>query len=362
MKKHKSDTPTQRPTIKTLSRLTGFSIATISKALHDSPVVTQQTKEAIRLAAASIGYEPSVRGMSLRTGLTYQIAVLMPVSASTGYEWDGVEYAQILSGISQGLEGSRYRIAVHVVRDANEALEAARRIAGQGLADGLIFSGIMARDERIEFLVERGFPFVTLGRCRSPLEYAHVDVDNDWAAHAATTRLIEGGHRRIALINPEPKLSYALDRVDGFRRALAEAGLPDCDDLIAAGDLTARFGKATAIALRGQSRPATGFVCVNESTALGVLAGLRELGLVVGIDADVIAYDDINASAYFSPPLTTFYQPIEHLGRKLATFLLRRLAGDPPTALRELWRPELVIRQADRLGGVLTDNNQTRDV
>lgn len=351
MKKHKPVATTRRPTIKTLSGVTGFSIATISKALHDSPVVTQETKDLIRKAAAEIGYEASMRGMSLRTGLTYQIAVLMPVPAEIGFEWGGVEYTQILSGISQALEGSPYRIAVHIVRDADDGLAVARRIVAQGIADGVIFSGIRARDERIEFLLESGFAFVTLGRCRSPLEYAHVDVDNDWAAHAATKRLIEGGHRRIALINPEPELSYALDRIDGFRRALASSGLPGCDDLIVAGDLTAFFGKSSAIGLRGIADPPTGFVCVNESTALGVLAGLREVGLTVGIDAAVIAYDDINASAYFAPPLTTFYLPIEHLGRRLGSFLLRRLAGEAPAALAEVFRPELVVRQTDRLGG-----------
>lgn len=341
----------QRPTIKTLSRMTGFSIATISKALHDSAVVTAETKALIRKAAEEIGYQANVRGMSLRTGLTYQIAVLMPISASVASEWEGVDYAQILSGIGQGLEGSPYRISVHIVRDAAESLATARRIVEQGLADGLIFSGILAEDARIDYLIERQFPFATMGRCRSQQVYAHVDIDNDWAAHAATRRLISGGHRRIALINPEPKLSYALDRIDGFRRALIEAGLPPCDDLIAAGEMTARFGKDSVLRLRQLADPPTGFICVNESTALGALAGLRELGLDVGREASVIAYDDINASAYFAPPLTTFYQPIEVLGRRLGEFLRRRLAGEEAANLTELYRPELVARQADRLGG-----------
>lgn len=351
MKKHNPKPATGRPTIKTLSILTGFSIATISKALHDSPVVTQETKDAIRKAAAQVGYEASLRGMSLRTGLTYQIAVLMPVPSETEFEWDGVEYTQILSGISLALEGSPYRLAVHVVRDAEDGLEVARRIVTQGIADGVIFSGIRVQDARIDYLIEVGFPFATMGRCRSPLQYAHVDVDSEWAAYAATQRLIAGGHRRIALINPDPVLSYALDRIDGFRRAFSEADLADCDDLIVAGDLTARFGKSSALALRSQGEPPTGFVCVNESTTLGVLAGLRELGLTVGVDADVIAYDDINVSAYFSPPLTTLYLPVAQLGQRLGSFLLRRLAGEETSALAEVFRPELLVRQADRLVG-----------
>ncbi len=147
--------------------MTGFSIATISKALHDSPVVTAATKARVRKAAEQVGYVANQRGMSLRTGLTDQIAVLMPVTQAAGSEWEGVDYAQILSGISQGLARSAYRISVHIVRDDAESLETVRRIVEQGLADGLIFSGILAEDARIEYLVQRGFPFATMGRCRS---------------------------------------------------------------------------------------------------------------------------------------------------------------------------------------------------
>lgn len=339
----------QRPTIKTLSEKTGFSIATISKALHDSPVVTPETKELIRKAAAEMGYEPSLRGMALRTGRTYQLAVLMPVSAVQGFEWEGVEYTQILSGISKALEGSPYQIAVHVVRDRAEGLATARRIVEGKLADGLIFSGILAEDPRVDYLAAQDFPFVTLGRCRQPLTYAHVDIDSDWAAHEATARLIAGGHKRIALINPDPLLSYAQDRIDGYSRAHQEAGLRLDPGLIVAGDLTTSHGKAAALRLNTLPDPVTGFVCVNESTALGALAGLHELGRRIGQEASVIAYDDINASAYFTPPLTTFYQPIEDLGQHLGAFLLRRLAGEAAADLTELTRPALVARQDDRL-------------
>lgn len=339
----------RRPTVKTLALATGYSIATISKALRDSPVVTAETKERIRDAAAKAGYQTNMRGVSLRAGKTFQAAVLMPVTVADDFEWDGVEYTQILSGISQALDGSTYRIAVHVIRDADDGRLVAQRIVETGLADGLIFSGIRAEDPRIDFLVERNFPFVALGRCRTALPYAYVDVDNDWAAHAATRRLIEGGHRRIALINPDGRLSYAMDRIDGFRRALAEKGLGPCDDLVAAGGLTTRFGKESAARLSRLADPPTGFVCVNEATTLGVLAGLAETGRVVGRDVDVIAYDDINVSAYFSPPLTTFYLPIERLGRKLGEFFLRRLAGEDPATLQETYRPDLVVRQANKL-------------
>lgn len=338
-----------RPTIKTLSEMTGFSIATISKALGNSPVVTEATRKAIFEAAEKVGYQASLRGRSLRTGKSYQIAVLMPLSVAKSHEWNGVEHAEILAGIAEGLEGSPYRIAVHLVRDTEDSIGTVRSIVEGHLADGLIFSGILADDPRIAFLTERGFPFVTLGRSHSARGHAFVDIDSDWAAHAATRRLIEGGHQRIALVNPEPSLAYSLDRIAGYSRALAEAGLPADPALIQGGDLTTRHGKAAALALRALPDPATGFVCVNESTALGVLSGLHETGVIIGRDASVIAYDDINASAYFFPPLTTFLYPLETLSRVLAQFMLRLLEGEDPASLTHFVRPELILRQDDRL-------------
>ncbi len=340
---------TPRPTIKTLSEMTGFSIATISKALGNSPVVTEATRQAIIEAAEKVGYQASLRGRSLRTGKSYQIAVLMPLSVAKSHEWNGVEHAEILAGIVEGLEGSPYRIAVHLVRDTEDSLDVVRSIVEGHQADGLIFSGILSDDPRIAFLATQGFPFVTLGRSHTAAPHAFVDIDSEWAAHTATLRLLEGGHRRIALVNPTPELAYSRDRINGYSRALTKAGLPFDPSLIIGGDLTTRHGKDAALALRALPDPATGFVCVNESTALGVLSGLHSLGIDVGAKASVIAYDDINASAYFWPPLTTFLYPLETLSRVLAQFMLRLLQGENPASLTHFVQPQMIIRQPDRL-------------
>lgn len=343
-----SSTP-PRPTIKTLSEMTGYSIATISKALRNSPVVTEQTRAAIAAAAEKVGYQVSLSGRSLRTGKSYQIAVLMPLSVAKSHEWNGVEYAEILAGIAEGLEGSAYRIAVHLVRDTDDSFSVVRSIVEGQLADGVIFSGILHEDPRLDFLIERGFPFVTLGQGHTAKGHAFVDIDSEWAAYTATRRLAKGGHRRIALVNPDPSLAYSVNRIAGYDRALSEAGLPCDPALIISGDLTTRHGKTAILTLRALADPATGFVCVNESTALGALSGLHEIGVEIGRDASIIAYDDINASAYFYPPLTTFLYPLETLSRLLAAFMLRLLEGEDPATLTHFVRPELIIRQDDRL-------------
>ncbi len=144
--------------------------------------------------------------------------------------------------------------------------------------------------------------------------------------------------------------SYALDRIDGFTRAFTEAGAAPCADLVIGGDLSTRFGRDSALALREERDPPTALVCVNESTTLGVLSALRSLGLEVGQDIDVIAYDDINVSAYFTPPVTTLYQPIEVLGQRLGNFCCGVWEGSP-CAIEGGFSSELVARQPDDMGG-----------
>lgn len=341
--------PLRRPTVKTLAEITGFSIATVSKALNDSPVVTEETKAQIRAAAEQVGYAANPRAASLRTGKSFQAAVLMPISVAEGHEWHGAEYAEIISGISQALDASPYQLSVHVIRDATDGRDVAETIVQRGLADGIAFSGIRQDDPRIAYLGGIDFPFVAMGRCNAPRDFAYVDIDSGWVARDATRRLLAGGHRRVALINPDPRLAYAQDRIAGFRAALAGAGLPPCDDLIADGDLTARFGRESLHRLRALADPPTGFICVNEATTLGLLAGLRDLGLSAERDVSVIAYDDLNVSDYFAPPLTTYFQPVEELGRTLGEFLLRRMAGETPGNLTKVFRPRLIPRQTDRL-------------
>ncbi|URK87163.1 LacI family transcriptional regulator [Rhizobium sp. RCAM05350] len=231
------------PTIKTLADLTGYSIATISKALRDSPVVAQATKDAIFKAAQDIGYQANARGMALRTGKTYQAAVLMPVTAVRDYRMG----RRRIHSDSQRHQPGPGRLRLPHIRACHPTPRTAVTWrAGswiRGWPTGSSFPAFWPTIRASIFWSKAAFPFVSLGRCRKPLVYAHVDIDNEWAAFAATERLIAGGHRRIALINPQRPLSYAMDRIDGFARAFGEAGLETPTDLIAEGDLSTLFGR-----------------------------------------------------------------------------------------------------------------------
>ena len=239
----------QRPTIKTIAQETGLSIATVSKALKQSPQVRPETRAIVLAAAERVGYELNMHGVQLRTGKTYQVAAIMTAPGPKQNEWEGVEYAQLLSGISWALDESPYRVSLYAVRNFEESLATIQQIVSLKKADGIIVSGTRADDPRVRIMQEAGFPFVTYGTTIHNAPHAYVDADNEQMIRHSVARLAERGHRRIALINPMAELTYAITRLDAYRRALETAGLAFEPALVAHGQLTPAFGRENVLAM-----------------------------------------------------------------------------------------------------------------
>lgn len=339
----------ERPTIKTICAMTGLSTATVSKALRLSPEVRPETRAIVEEAARKVGYSTNLHGVRLRTGKTYQVAVMMTAPTSDEVEWEGVEYAQLMSGISHAMEETLYRVALYPVRNYDEGQAAISRIIRNRQADGVIFSGTRPDDARVRLLQDADFPFVTYGTTNATRAHAFVDTDNEGIVRTAMSRLMARGHSRLALINPPAHLSYGQTRLATYRRVLEEAGLPFDPALVAHDRLTPSFGRAQVVAMHKLKAPPTAYICANESSALGALSGFAECGLVHGRDAVINATDDLNVSAYFTPPLTTFYLPISRPAELLGSHILRAMAGEAPGDLQTLLMPDLIERNDDRL-------------
>src|SRR5690606_6055520 len=220
-----SQRATGRPTIKTICAMTGLSTATVSKALRKSPQVRPETRKLVEDAARRVGYATNLHGVQLRTGKTYQVATIMTAPNAATDEWEGVEYAQLLSGISHAMEHTRYRGALYAVRDYAEAPAVVARIVRDRLADGVVLSGARPDDRRVRILMEAGLPFVSYGTTVANGPHPFVDADNAGMITKSLARLVAAGHRRIALLNPPDHLSYAVTRHETYRRALAAAAI-----------------------------------------------------------------------------------------------------------------------------------------
>lgn len=337
---------TGKVTLKTLVERTGLSLGTVSRALKDAPEVRPETRELVKQMARQLGYTPNLGGVKLRTGKTYTLCIVLPVD-TRAQDFTDSGYMALTSGIHKALQGTLYSLIVQPQLMDEDELAGLRHVVEAKVADGVILTQTRPDDVRIRYLLEQGMPFVTYGRSELHTPHAWFDTDHEDMAYRATRRLLDKGHQRIALLNPPAHLLYSRHREYGYRRALREAGLPQDPALMTASELSAADGQQLVLQLAALLDRPTAFICANEYAALGALSAFQQLGWQAGRDACLIATDDSNISAYFVPPLTTYYSSLVDAGTALGQLLLRRIAGVAAEQLQQLTCAELLERQDD---------------
>ena len=199
-------------------------------------------------------------------------------------------------------------------------------------------------DLRVRYLLEMNMPFVTFGRTEFLTEHPFVDADNEKAALDATRHLARLGHRRIALIGPPLMFTYALQRRRGYLTALELDGLSADTVLISDEGVSARRNREVVKRMLAMPDPPTGFVSTNDSTTLGVMAGLRDAGRIVGRDCDIVSRDFSEFSGYLNPPLSTCHLDIQKVAATMSEFILKRIDGAPVIELQRVFECDFVKR------------------
>lgn len=337
---------TQKVTLKTLVAHTGLSLGTVSRALKNGPEVKPATREIVQKAAAELGYSLNLDGLKLRTGKTYSLYIVLPVESEV-HDFTDSGYMALVSGIHRSLQGSLYSLIVHPQLSNEAPLNAIKHLVEGKMADGLIITQTQADDERIHYLQQQNFPFVSYGRSEIKQAHAWYDTDHEDMAYRATRRLLEMGHSAIALLNPPQELLYSQHRLVGYQRAMQEAGVKLQKSWISFSNLSAADGKRLVLKMAQLKHKPTAFICANEYASLGALSAFHELGWQAGRDVSLIATDDTNVSAYFIPPLTTYYSSLVEAGVQLGALLLKRLDNQPIEQLQVLSKAELIERQSD---------------
>jgi len=306
--------------LKDLARKTGFSISTVSRALLGYRDVNPKTRERILEAARELNYYPFQAGKQLRSGKTHTVGFLIP---TYGKRFSDPFFIELLSGIGDMASTLDYDILVGTSGGGGKEIEAYRRIVGSGRVDGLIITRTKINDERITYLLETKTPFVVLGRVNNAPNAPFIDIDSKAGIKQLTEKLIELGHRRIALITSPNELIFTRYRNEGYREALLENGIEIDETLIAIGNLTQESGRQCALELLKQKNRPTAIVAVNDLMALGAYSAVQQSGLEIGKDVSVTGYDGISMAENAHPPLTTIEVPIYEIGKRLFEILFK---------------------------------------
>jgi LacI family transcriptional regulator, repressor for deo operon, udp, cdd, tsx, nupC, and nupG len=323
-----------RPKISDVARIAGVSTATVSRAISNPGLVSNETRAAVDAAIASTGYRLNYAARNLRHRRTGGIVALVPNLANPFF-------AQILSGIASVLGPAGYNLLVADTQTtgADSLLD----YAEPSRADGLI-----VLDGALPAEALRGrIPVVEACEWVPGLAVPRVKIDNRAAAAMAIGHLAGLGHRRIGHVTGPRGNVLTEARLSGAEAALSALGIPLSPDAIYLGDFSLESGRKAAVRWLAQpaaTRPTALFLS-SDAMACGFIGEVQRHGLSVPGDLSVVGFDDIELVAHMSPPLTTIRQPRTEIGRVAAERLLATLKGEPGTE-DTILPVELVIRSS----------------
>lgn len=328
----------RRATIDDVAALAGVSIKTVSRVLNNEPHVREATRERVRGAAETLGYQPNFAARALAGSRSYLIGLYFD-NRSTDY------ISAFQFGAMDACRHAGFHLVVeHIDSDAPETAEELRALLATVRLDGVILTPpVVDKVALLDILDAAGVPYIRIAPAHDPERSPRVRVDDRGAARQVTRHLINLGHRRIAFVRGHPDHSAAEERLAGFRDAMRMAGLPDAPDLLVDGDFSFEAGLAAAEHLLSLAQPPTAVFAANDPTAAGVISVANRRGLHLPDDLSVAGFDDSPIAQIVWPPLTTVRQPITRMAAEAAGMLVSsaRAAENDRDRLLDV---ELVIR------------------
>jgi LacI family repressor for deo operon, udp, cdd, tsx, nupC, and nupG len=309
-----------RPRIKDVAEYAGVSPKTVSNVINNFEHVSDRTRETVREAIEALGYRVNIAGRQLRQGRTGMIALAVP-------ELDVAYFSELAKYVMTEADRRGQTVLLHQTGGVRERELAALHGFDAQFTDGVILSPLALRPRDLATR-DRRLPVVLLGERPAEGSTDHVAIDNVQAAYDATEHLLARGRRRIAVVGGMVRGPQGTDRLrtDGHRAALEAAGVPFDSDLVVPVDAYHwKDGARAATALMDRRPRPDALLCLNDHLALGALRALYERGHSVPGDVDVVGFDDIEASSFSVPTLTTVAPDKKEIARAAVALLMDRI-------------------------------------
>lgn len=302
-----------------VARLAGVSQPTVSRALRDSPKVSEHTKGRVREAARALGYVPSETGRALASGRTRRIGLLLT-------DLENQFYPHVIAPMHRELEALNYQLVLQT--ESSDSGQVAERLLANAL-DGVLLATTTVDSVLPVRLRDRGVPFVYFNRTTDSVEADSAEVDAGPGLQALAARIIELGHRRVGAIFGPRNTSTAAQRENALRDALAVASITIGRELSHRGPFDFDTGYAGARHLLEREDRPTVIVCGNDVVAYGALNAAQELGLLVPVDVSITGFDDLPPARWPVLQLTTVAFDLDAMARRAADLLVARIESGP---------------------------------
>ncbi|MFC6086015.1 substrate-binding domain-containing protein [Sphaerisporangium aureirubrum] len=323
-------------TIAEIAEMAEVSVSTVSKVVNGKAEVSLSTRAIIQRIIEEHGYRRQRRPAS-RTAMVE--LVFHELEPASGYAME------IISGVEEVTRKHRLSLALS-------------QLQGRQIADPEWFEGVVHRrpagviavfsgftGEQREQLRRRSIPLVLVDPTGEPgHEVPSVGAGNWSGGLMATRHLLELGHRRIAIITGPPHLLSARARLDGYRAALDQAGVPVDPSLVSEAEFRFEDGITRALSLLALPEPPTAIFASNDRLAMGVYQAAARLGLRVPEDISVVGFDDLTPAQWVTPPLTTVRQPLREMGMAAASMVVALTRDEPLPHSRLILTTDLMVR------------------
>lgn len=328
-------------TIYDLARKLNVSIATVSRALKDDPVVSKKTKKKVFDLAEEMGYRYNHFARNLREQRTYTIGVIVP-------RLNSYFMSTVIAGIESVVNTEGYNLIISQSSESAEKEINSARTLFNNRVDGLLVSLAYDTTDITHFdqFVKKDIPVLFFDRVADHPNCTNVLIDNRKSAYEATTHLIAQGCKRIVHITATPKRNVYIDRLAGYKQALADHQLPFDETLVLINNLSQEAGAAAAAAILQMDPLPDAVFATNDNCAVGCMLALKKAGIRIPQDIAFVGFNNDPVSTVVEPNLTTINYPGYTMGETAAASLINHLNGvSSITATNTIvLRSELLIR------------------
>ena len=310
----------QKKTIDDLARALNLSKSTVSRALHDSYQISDETKHKVRALANDWGFQLNPMARGLKTNRSYTLGVVVP-------EIENKYFSRAISGIQDVMLQTSYNL---LIKQSNESAEQEYRAIQhliESRADGLILSlsGQTSSVEYLQSLLASGFPVIMFDRVNNDVDCSKVIIDHEASAFKTTEHLIKQGCRRVAHLSGPLTLSNTQNRIKGIQRALETYCLPFIPEFIIENGVTLVHTSDLVEWLMLQPEPPEGISCFSDDVAIQALLTLKKAGIPVPDKVKIIGFNNQKDCIIIEPNLSSIDHPVYEMGQEAARLFLKHI-------------------------------------
>lgn len=306
--------------LKELARQLNLSVSTVSRALHDSYEISQETKDRVLQLATQLNYQPNPYASSLRKQKSKTIAVVVP-------EINNNFFSLAINGISSVAQEKGYHVLIYLTNENLEQEISIARHLQSGRVDGVLIS-LSSQTSNVEHLTDlrqRGVPIVFFDRVAESMDTSKITTDDYESGFKATEHLIEQGCSSIAYLLISKNLSIGIRRMQGYKDALQKHNIRLDESLIVHGTNDSAENYSLVKKLLSKKDRPDGIFASVEKLAIASYHVCNDLGLNIPCNVKIISFCNLETASLLKPSLTTIAQPAFNIGKRAAAILFKTL-------------------------------------